>query len=88
MYVLYYYDSLIILCCRGDLVLGIGSISKVGSIDGFGVCAVWTVPAVVTSEPRQLVGHGGEQVVEGPGNDDIVVEANIQGYEDHCVAHT
>lgn len=26
-------DSLIILCCRGDLVLGIGFIAKDGSID-------------------------------------------------------
>ena len=82
-------DSLIVLCCRGDLVLGVRcSIAEHGSVDGFGVSAVLAVPAVATSEPWQLAGHGGEQVVEGPGDDDIVVEANIQGYEDHCVAHT
>lgn len=82
-------DSLIVLCCRGDLILGVGrSIADDGSIDGFGVCAIGTVPAVATFEPWQLTGHGGKQVIEGPGNDDIVVEANIQGYDDHRVAHT
>lgn len=82
-------DSLVVLCCRGDLVLGVRcSIAKDRSIDGFGISAVRTVPAVVTFEPWQLAGHGGEHVVEGPGNDDIVVEANIQGYEDHRVANT
>lgn len=83
------YHSLIVFCCRRDLVLGVRrSIAEEGSVDGFGVGAVVTVPAVATFEPWQLTGHGGEQVVEGPGNDDIVVEAYIQGYDDHCVAHT
>lgn len=80
---------LVILRCWSDLVLGVrSSVAKDGAVDGFGVGAVQTVPDVATFEPRQLFGHGGEQVVEGPGNDDIVVEAYIQGYEDHSVAHT
>lgn len=82
-------DSLIVLCCRGDLILGVRcSIAQHGAIDGFGVSAVGTVPAVTTFEPRQIAGHGGEQVVQGPGNDNVVVEANIEGYDDHRVAHT
>lgn len=82
-------DLLIVLCCWGDFVLGVGcSIAEDRSIDGFGVSAVRSIPAVVTLKPWQFAGHGGEQVVEGPGNDDIVVEADIQGYDDNCVAHT
>lgn len=81
-------DSLVVLGCRGDLVLGVRRpVADDGAVDGFGVGAVGTVPVVVTSEPRQLAGHGGEQVVEGPGDDDVVVEADIEGYENHCVAH-
>lgn len=53
-------DSLIELRCWGDLVLGV---RRPIAIDGFGVGAVCAVPAVATTYPRQLIGHGGEQVV-------------------------
>lgn len=53
-----------------------------------GIGAVYAVPAVATFEPRQLSSHGGVQVVERPGNDHVVVEANIKGYDNHSVAHT
>lgn len=39
-------------------------------------------------DPRQLSGEGGEEVEQGPGDDDVVVEAHIEGNEDHCKAHT
>lgn len=82
-------DSLVVLCRRRDLVLGVGRpIAQDGAVDGLGVGAVGAVPAVATLEPRQLAGHGGEQVVEGPGDDDVVVEANVQGDDDDCVSHT
>lgn len=80
---------LIVLCCWADLVFGIiCAISQHRPVNGHGFGTVWTVPAVVAFKPRQLTGHGGEQVAEGPSNDDVVVEANIQGYDDHSVAHT
>lgn len=82
-------DSLVVLCCRRDLVLGVGRpVAQDRAVDGLGVGAVGAVPAVATLEPRQLAGHGGEQVVEGPGDDDVVVEANVQGDDDDCVSHT
>lgn len=82
-------DSLVVLCCRCDLVLGVGCpVAQDGAVDGRGAGAVGAVPAVAALEPRQLAGHGGEQVVEGPGNDDVVVEANVQGDDDDCVSHT
>lgn len=82
-------DSLVVLCRRRDLVLGVGRpVAQDGAVDGLGVGAVGAVPAVATLEPRQLAGHGGEQVVEGPGDDDVVVEANVQGDDDDCVSHT
>lgn len=39
-------------------------------------------------DPRQLSGEGGEEVEQGPGDDDVVVEAHVEGNEDHCKAHT
>lgn len=39
-------------------------------------------------DPRQLSGEGGEEVEQGPGDDHVVVEAHIEGNEDHCKAHT
>ena len=53
-----------------------------------GESAVLAVPAVVTVKPWQLTGHGREQVVERPGYDDVVVEANIEGDDDDSVTHT
>lgn len=82
-------DSLVVLCCRRNLVLGVGRpVAQDGAVDGLGVGTVGAVPAVATLEPRQLAGHGGEQVVEGPGDDDVIVEANVQGDDDDCVSHT
>lgn len=81
--------SLIVLRWRGDLVLGVSSsVADDRAVDQFGVGAVLAVPGVAAFEPRQLIGHGGEQVVEGPGNDDVVVETDVQGYDDHSVADT
>lgn len=85
----FFFNLLIVLCCWGDFVLGIrGSISQGGSFNGFRVGAVRTVPAVPTFQPRQLFGHGGEQVMKRPGDDHVVVETYIQGYDNHGVAHT
>lgn len=81
-------DLLVILCCWGDLVLGVrGTIAQDRAIDGLGVGAVEAVPGVATVQPRQFAGHGGEQVVEWPGDDDVVVEAHVKGDDNHCVAY-
>lgn len=50
--------------------------------------AVGAVPRVVAVDPRQLAGEGGEEVEQGPGDDDVVVEAHVEGNEDDCKAHT
>lgn len=57
-------DSLIELRCWGDLVLGVRRpVAQDRAVDDLGVGAVFAVPAVATTYPRQLIGHGGEQVV-------------------------
>lgn len=40
------------------------------------------VPAIGTGRPGQLRGEGAEQVEEGPGQDDDVVDVQI-GLDDH-----
>lgn len=50
--------------------------------------AVGTVPRVVAVDPGQLGGEGGEEVEQGPGDDNVVVEAHVEGNEDHCKAYT
>lgn len=57
-------DSLIELRCWGDLVLGVRRpVAQDRAVDDLGVGAVFAVPAVATTYPRQLIGHRGEQVV-------------------------
>lgn len=59
-----------------------------GGVERPEVGAIGAVPGVVTVDPRQISSEGGEQVEEGPGNDDIVVKSHVQGDEDDCEPHT
>ena len=80
---------LVELSCWRELVFRItGPVSQDRTVDERWDCAVFTVPLVIAVEPRQLTGAGGEQVVQGPGYDDIVVEAHVQGNDDDRVANT
>lgn len=56
------------------------------AIEELRVSAVGAVPGVATVSPGQVEGKGGEEVVERPGDDDIVVEADVECDEDHSVA--
>lgn len=56
-------------------------------VAGEGVGAVGAVPGVVAVGPGQLHGEGGEEVVQGPGDDDVVEEAHVQRDEDDREAH-
>ena len=58
------------------------------AVEELGVGAVGAVPGMAAVGPRQLEGEGGEEVVERPGDDDVVVEANVDGDEDHSVANS
>lgn len=62
-------------------------VSQHRGIEEFRVSAVGAVPGVATVGPGQVQGEGRKEVVEGPGNDDVVVKANIEGNEDHGVAY-
>lgn len=53
--------------CPGDVVLG----EVVG--------AVTSVPGVLAAGPGELVREGGDEVVERPGHDGIVVGSNVKG---------
>lgn len=50
--------------------------------------AVRTVPSVVAVDPRQFTGERGEEVEQSPGDDDVIVETNVEGNENHCKAYT
>lgn len=63
-------------------------VAQHGGIEELGVGAVGAVPGVATVSPRQVEGKRGEEVVERPGDDDIVVEADVQGDEDHGIANS
>ena len=39
--------------------------------------AVFCVPVIVTSAPGQLKGEGFKEVGKGPGDQDVVVDANV-----------
>lgn len=52
-------------------------VSQHRGIEEFRVSAVGAVPGVATVGPGQVQGEGRKEVVEGPGNDDVVVKANI-----------
>lgn len=49
--------------------------------------AVWCVPGVVAALPGQRCLEGAEQVIEGPGDDDVVVGAHDEGDGYRCHAH-
>lgn len=49
---------------------------------------VGRVPGVVAVGPRQQVGHGHEEVVEGDADDHVVIDADVGGHHHHAVAHT
>lgn len=53
----------------GDVILG----EVVG--------AVASVPGVLAAGPGQLLREGGDEVVEGPGHDGVVVGGDVEGDE-------
>ena len=46
------------------------------------------VPGVVTGRPGQAGGEGGEEVEEGPGDENVVVDTDVQGQHQHPVPDT
>lgn len=50
--------------------------------------AVGGVPLVVAARPRQLVLEGGDQIVDGPADDGVVVHAHVDVQEAYRVADT
>lgn len=59
----------------GDVVLG----EVVGAVGG--------VPGVLAAGPGQLVREGGDEVVECPGNDGVVVGGDVEGNDADGVAN-
>ena len=66
--------------------VSVGAVEVCGRklVDG----APLVVPGVAAVRPGQNLPHGHEQVVEGPGDDDVVVDADNARDDDHAVAHT
>lgn len=70
---------------------GSGHVSEAaveGGAAGHHAAAVGRVPGVVAVGPRQQVGHGHEEVVEGDADDHVVVDADVGGHHHHAVTHT
>lgn len=63
-------------------------VAQHGGVEELGVSAVGAVPGMATVGPGQVEGERGEEVVERPGDDDIVVEADVQSDEDDSVANS
>lgn len=72
-------NSLVKLCGGSPLVLGVGRYvgQKGGAADEFGIFAHEAVPGVVAVLPGQVGCEGGEQVVQGPRDNHVVVEAHV-----------
>lgn len=52
------------------------------------VGAVRGIPHIVAVCPRQDAGEGGVEVEEGPGNDGVVVEGDIESDDTNGVSYT
>lgn len=76
---------------RHPLYHGFGNISE-AAVERLAAAhhpaAVGRVPGVVAVGPRQQVGHGHEEVVEGDADDHVVIDADVGGHHHHAVAHT
>ena len=46
------------------------------------------IPGIVTGEPRQGGHHGGEEIMEGPGIDHVVVDPHQSGSKHHGYTNT
>lgn len=66
-----------------ELLAGCGRVAAVGGV----VRAVGRVPGVVAALPRKRRLEGAEEVIQGPGDDDVVVGAHDEGDGHRCYAH-
>lgn len=74
--VTYVHLHIELLCRRGG---GVGPGHVV--VRGHVVVAVSSVPAVGAGTPGQRGLKGGQEVVQGPGHDGVVVEGDVEGYD-------
>lgn len=72
-----------VLSGRRGLSTGIEAIAGIGA----GISAGGTVPRVIAVGPRQLSSEGGKEIVQCPGDDDVIEEAHIERDEDDSEAH-
>ena len=57
-------------------------------IEEVDICAVWSVPWIITSSPRNFLLERGEQEVERPGYDGIVVHGYVTCYDTYSKPYT
>lgn len=60
---------------RRDGFIGPGNVAVGGQI----LLAVGRVPGVFACRPRKRRVEGGQQVIQSPGHDGVVVKGNVQG---------
>lgn len=60
---------------RRDGLIGPGDVAVSGQI----LLAVGCVPGVFACRPRKCRVEGGQQVIQSPGHDGVVVEGNVEG---------
>ena len=52
------------------------------------VVAFWRVPSIVARRPRQSGAERGDEVIECPGDDDVIEEVRVEGYQYHRTPDT
>lgn len=67
-----------------ELLAGCGGVATVGHVTG----TVRRIPGVVAVLPWQRRLEGVEEVIEGPGDDDVVVDAHDEGDGHRCDTHS
>jgi len=70
-----------------DGIIGATIVAAVDGAAHLALDAEVGVPSVVTMEPRQIGCGARHQEVQGPADDDIIVEGYVEGYQNRAETH-
>lgn len=70
-----------------DGIIGAAIVAAVDGAVHLALDAEVSVPSVVTVEPRQIWGGARHQEVQGPADDDVVVEGYVESYQNRAETH-
>ena len=70
-----------------DGIIGAVIVAAVDGAVHLALDAEFGVPSVVTMEPRQIWSGARHQEVQGPADDDVIVERHVEGYQNRTETH-